>query len=944
MTATSSLISSPLRDLEALGQSVWLDNLRRALLTSGELERMVREDGLSGLTSNPSIFEKAIAGSTDYDDALAELRGSPSADPMDVYEALAVADLRAAADVFRSTYEDTGSDDGYVSMEVSPDLAHDTAGTVAQARRLWRAVDRPNLMIKVPGTDEGIPAICELIADGVNVNITLLFSNAVYERVVEAYLAGLERRLAGGGDISGVASVASFFVSRVDSAVDPLVSDRLRGRVGIANARVAYARSRELFSGTRWDALSAHGAHVQKLLWASTSTKDAAYPELLYVESLIGPGTVDTIPPATYEAFKAHGTARTTLTGDSGEARMLLDSLAAEGVDLDEVAAKLLGEGLTRFERDLGELLASIERSIRPRPRADSPAFRYSLPGALEAQVDASLREWDAGKKVARLWAHDATLWTGDDEADRLGWLGMAIDQRTHPHRFDALVDDVRDAGFEDAVLLRAGGSSACPRIPSPAPAAERAGLPRLHVLDSADPRKVKALEHELDLARTLFFVSSKSGTALVPNILAAHFRARLAELLGPERAAQRLAAITDPGSDLERLAERDGWRAVFHGRPSIAEHYSALSDSGLIPAAACGADVTTVLDDAERMSHACSPCVPTADNPGLRLGAIIGACAGAGRDKLTLVTSPGVRDLGAWIEQLLAASTGGRGQYLTPLDGEPLGAPDAYGSDRLFVRLRLPSEHDDAQDAQLTALEQSGHPVVRIDVAPPFALGGELFRWMFAAAVAAAIIGVNPFGGPELQHAELAARELLDVCEETGSLPALPPFETVDGFALIADERNARELGEAAGRARSLEAYLAALLAGVEPGDYVALPVYVPATPENERLLTDIRVLIRDHLHAAAGTFSTSARGAGALLQITCRDTVDLPVPGHAHTFATVAEAQARGDFDALARGGGRALRIDVGEDAAAGLTALRDALTRVVQDVPPNRVERED
>ena len=285
---------------------------------------MVREDGLSGLTSNPSIFEKAIVGSTDYDDALAELRGTPGLDAKSVYEGLAIADLRAAADVFRPVYEDTDAGDGYVSMEVSPDLAHDTAGTVAEAQRLWATVDRPNLMIKVPGTEEGIPAIRQLIAGEINVNITLLFSTEVYERVVEAYLAGLEQLLSDGADISRVASVASFFVSRIDSAIDPQVSGRLQGKVGIANAKVTYARFRELFSGERWDALSAHGAQVQKVLWASTSTKNAAYPELMYVESLIGPDTVDTIPPATYEAFKAHGTARVTLTEGVEQARGVL--------------------------------------------------------------------------------------------------------------------------------------------------------------------------------------------------------------------------------------------------------------------------------------------------------------------------------------------------------------------------------------------------------------------------------------------------------------------------------------------------------------------------------------------------------------------------------------------------------------------------------------------
>jgi transaldolase/glucose-6-phosphate isomerase len=386
-------MASPLSDLKTLGQSVWLDDMRRALLTSGELERMVRDDGLGGLTSNPSIFEKAIVGSTDYDAALAELRGASAPDAKSAYEALAIADLQGAADVFRPVYERADGTDGYVSMEVSPELAHNTTGTVAEARRLWASVDRPNLMIKVPGTDQGIPAITQLIAAGINVNVTLLFSTEVYERVVEAYLAGLEELLADGGDISRVASVASFFVSRIDSAIDQRLSKHLQGKVGIANAKATYARFRELFDAERFQTLRPHGAQVQKVLWASTSTKNAAYPELMYVESLIGPDTVDTIPPATYESFKAHGTARVTLTEGVEEARAVLEALAGEGVSLDEVTAALLDEGVKKFEQAFSKLLASIKRSLSGPTELRAGEPTRSLPPELEARATVSRSE-----------------------------------------------------------------------------------------------------------------------------------------------------------------------------------------------------------------------------------------------------------------------------------------------------------------------------------------------------------------------------------------------------------------------------------------------------------------------------------------------------------------------------------------------------------------------
>ncbi len=954
MAIFTSLTASLISDVLALGQSVWFDNIRRALLTSGEFERMVREDGLSGVTSNPSIFEKAIVGSTDYDDALAEVGASSTApDPKSIYEGLAIADLGAAADVLRAVYEETGAHDGYVSMEVSPELAHDTAGTVAEAERLWAAVGRANLMIKVPGTEEGIPAIRQLTAQGINVNITLLFSTAVYERVVEAYLAGLEDRLAAGGEIARIASVASFFVSRIDSMADPLVSARLQGKVGIANAKIAYARFERLFRGERWDALRARGAQVQRLLWASTSVKNPAYPDLMYVESLIGPDTVDTIPPATYDAFKAHGTGRVTLSEDLDGARALLAAVADEGVDLDQVTADLLDEGLEKFDEAFGKLLSSIEQSVQAPSDTEAATLSRSLPAELDAAVDAAVRDWRDGEKVARLWAHDPTLWTGVDEDRWLGWLGVAMDRQVHQHHYAALADDVRSGGFEHALLLGMGGSSLSPEVLS-LTFASHDDLPDLRVLDSTDPQQIKELEDGLDLGQTLFFVSSKSGTTLEPNILAAYFHARVKELLGAEEAGRRFIAITDPGSPLEQLAERDGYRAVFHGSPSIGGRYSALSDFGMIPGAACGVDVMALIENAERMAHACAACVPAADNPGLELGAIVGTCATRGRDKLTLVASAGVRDLGAWLEQLLAESTGKHGKGIVPVDREPLGDPGAYGSDRLFVHLRLASDHDDEQDARLGALEDAGHPVVRIRLDDVYDLGGEFFRWEFATAVAGAIIGIDPFDQPDVEDAKVAARELTDAYDRSGSLPDLVPLYEGEGFRLIADERNARELDDDVGGARTFEDYLAAHLSLVEPGDYVALLAYVPMSDEHEQLLSEIRVLVRDHLRVATcagfgprfqhstGQAYKGGPNSGVFLQITCGDTVELPVPDHAYTFGVVKEAQARGDFDVLAQRGRRALCIDVGDDPTAGLTALRDSLEQVLHYTTGDRAEK--
>lgn len=370
--------ANPLHELHALGQSVWLDYIRRGILANGELEEMIRRYDLRGVTSNPSIFEQAIGDSDDYDDAFGRLAGG-GADGSKAYEALAVEDISRACDLFRGVYDASGGTDGFVSLEVSPELAHDTAGTVDEARRLWKAVDKPNLMIKVPGTDAGLPAIEQLLADGFNVNITLLFSVENHERVMEAYLRGLERRLEAGGALDRIGSVASFFVSRVDSAVDAQLEKiaegaaddaakqralGLRGKAAIANAKLAYRRFQEIFSGPRWERLAAAGAHVQRPLWASTSTKNPEYRDVIYVEELIGDHTVNTMPLATVEAFADHGAARSTVDQDVEQAVADLHALREAGIDMDAVTDQLQREGVEKFAKSFAGMLKVVDDKL----------------------------------------------------------------------------------------------------------------------------------------------------------------------------------------------------------------------------------------------------------------------------------------------------------------------------------------------------------------------------------------------------------------------------------------------------------------------------------------------------------------------------------------------------------------------------------------------------
>jgi transaldolase/glucose-6-phosphate isomerase len=947
-------LENPLRALQVFGQSVWLDYIRRSLITSGELSRLIDEDGLRGVTSNPAIFEKAITGSSDYR-AVLEQPDVLALDAKSIYERLAVQDIRDAADALRPVYDDTSRRDGYVSLEVSPLLAYDTAGTLHEARRLWRAVDRDNLMIKVPATSQGIPAVYELIGEGINVNVTLLFAQDSYERVAEAYIAGLETYAAGGGDLKQVASVASFFISRIDTAIDTLIAARLQagtdanetsvlrgliGKVAIANAKLTYQRYQELFSGRRWQALTSRGAQTQRLLWASTGTKNPNYRDVVYVEELIGPDTVNTMPPATFDAFRDHGRPRASLVEDVESAADTMATLAEVGISMKEVTDKLLIEGVQLFSDAFGKLLKAVEKQTGRAGAASLNRLTYTLPEPLAAAVKALLAEWGVENKVRKLWARDASLWSGRDEAQWLGWLGITNDQLAHIERLTAIREAAKSAGFSHVVLLGMGGSSLGPEVIQTT-FGTISGFPELYVLDSTDPAQVKAFENRVDLRNTLFIVSSKSGSTLEPNVFKQYFFDRIERLVGPKEAGRRFLAITDPGSKMQQVAERDGFRRVFLGWPNIGGRYSVLSDFGLVPAAVMGVDVAKFLDRTEEMVCACMPSVPVAENPAVVLGTILGVAAQEfGRDKMTIVTSPGIFNLGAWLEQLVAESTGKEGKGLIPIDREALGKPDVYGRDRLFVYLRLSSAPDATQDASVDELERAGHPVVRIAVDDPYDLGEEFFRWEFATAVAGSILGIHPFDQPDVEASKIATRKLTDEYEKSGALPRETPIFAGNGIQLFTDEKNAAVLARKVTGTPTLAGYLEAHLNRLNEGDYFALLAYIEMNEAHERVLQEMRQGVRDirrvatclefgprFLHSTGQAYK-GGPNTGVFLQVTCDDAVDLPVPGRKYTFGVVKAAQARGDFDVLVERDRRALRAHLDADVAAGLSTLRGGL----------------
>jgi transaldolase/glucose-6-phosphate isomerase len=940
-------MTSPTQALADLGQSIWLDYLHRDILENGELQRLMDEDGLKGMTSNPSIFEKAIGGGDAYDERIRRLVETADAEPGDIYEKLAIADIQMAADLFRPIWDRLGGKDGYVSLEVSPYLANDTAATIAEARRLWTAVGRPNLMIKVPGTPAGVPAIRQLISEGINVNVTLLFGMEAYLAVTEAHLGGLEALKAAGGDVSKVHGVASFFVSRIDTAIDKAIDAkletasgadaetlaRLRGQVAIANAKVAHQRYLEMIAGPRWQALAAAGAAPQRLLWASTGTKDPAYSDVLYIETLIGPDTVNTMPPKTLEAFRDHGHAAPTLGQDVAGAERTLADAERLGLDLDGVTRRLVDDGVKLFAQAFDQLLAAVaeKRAHFLAGRLNGQSIKLS--GDLADGVAKSLDRAAAEGWSRRIWAGDGSLWASGDADQWLGWLGAAKGVDVDLGALEAFQSKVAQRGFSHALLLGMGGSSLGPEVLAET-FGTRPGYPQLHVLDSTDPAQIARVAGLIDPANTLFIVSSKSGSTLEPEILRGYFFERAG------RKGENFVAVTDPGSKLETIAQRDGFLQIFHGDPKIGGRYSVLSNFGMVPAAAMGLDLKALREATQPMVRACGASAPPTANPGVHLGVVIGEAAKVGRDKLTFITSHGLSDLGAWLEQLIAESTGKSGKGLVPIDAEPLGPPDAYGQDRLFAYLRLDGIDHAQQDAAVRALEEAGQPVVRISLASRETLGQEFFRWELATAVAGAVIGIDPFDQPDVEASKVKTRDLTAAYETDGRLATGSPLAQAEGAEVYADP----ETGKTLNGASTLEAALDGFLKGVTAGDYIALLAYVDRKPAFREPLQQARHRLRDRYHVATalefgprflhstGQAYKGGPPGGHFIQITTGAARDIPVPGRGYSFGVVETAQAFGDFQVLVERGRRILHLHFEGEPQAALKRFSEAVDRAI------------
>jgi transaldolase/glucose-6-phosphate isomerase len=941
---------STLIDLLNYGQSYWLDNLSRKKITGGELKNRVSTQGLRGVTSNPSIFNKAISGSSDYDDEIKALVSKGST-PFQIYDALTIKDVQDGCDILLPVYTESKGADGFVSLEVSPYLARDTEQTMAEARRLYAAVNRPNCLIKIPGTKEGVIAIEEMLYEGISINVTLLFSVERYVEVAKAYVKAIQRRVAENKPVDKVISVASFFLSRIDVSVDQLLSHRitvspediaehragaLSGKAGIASARLAYQQFKQIFTGAEWQKLADKGAHVQRPLWASTSSKNPLSSDVKYVETLIGPDTVNTLPDETIAAFADHGQLKANTIEDGlDEAKGLFGELKRHDIDIAQVTQQLENEGIQKFIEPYNKLITSIADKRAKFLGDTAPVQKISF-GSLKddvAAVFSALDELQAGK---RLFRRDAYLWKSEPEHiksinNRLGWLILPDNIEQKVNELTEFSKQVQSEGYKYVVLLGMGGSSLCSEVARDT-FGKAKGFLELLVLDDTDPDAIKHLESQIDLEKTLFIAASKSGNTAETLSFFKYFY-NLLDAKAKGQAGKSFIAITDAGTPLVKIGEDYKFRKVFINPGDIGGRYSVLSDFGLVPMALMGVDVRALLNAAKQIESSSDPEVPVAANPAVSLGAVLGICQKHGRDKVTFFLSPSIKSFGLWVEQLIAESTGKEGRGLIPVQGEETGTPDVYSNDRVFVYMYLPSDNNEAEDKKVAALEAAGHSVVRISLPDKNALGGEYYRWEIATAIAGVVLNVNPFDEPNVAEGKKNTNDILNDWLQDGSFKKAEPALTAGNVLVYAGTQAA----EAAQKSKTLSDLMNSFATLAKQHDYVAILPYLLLNDSRMATLQTIRIHLRNTLKVATtllngprylhstGQLHKGGPNSGLYIILIGGNKEKLPIPGEKYDFATLHQAQALGDFRSLDNKQRRVIYIDLGSDIDKGLNELK-------------------
>jgi transaldolase/glucose-6-phosphate isomerase len=917
--------------LKLLGQSVWYDNVSRTLINDGTFKRMIEQRKIYGVTSNPTIFQNAITNTMAYDADIQTLSWA-GLTSKEIFYKLAIKDIQDVADLFRPYYDASKGADGYVSLEVDPRLAYDTQKTIDEVKWVWEKVNRPNLMVKIPATEAGLPAITEAIAAGINVNVTLIFSNKRYEKVMDAYVTGLEKRLKGGNDVSGIASVASFFVSRLETIADDHLSKMieqggetadlarsLKGKIAVHNTRKAYEVYQKIFNTERFKTLEKFGAKKQRPLWASTSTKDPAYPDIKYVEELVAENTVNTIPPKTLDAYLDHGRPAITIFDDLEQAESDLQTLESIGISLDELTDRLEEDGVRKFEESFDALLSAIEEQRKK--------FLKEL-GPLKEMVQKRYKSFKDDQTIARMNRIDPTIWTDDpkgkDEIQkRLGWLKLPNESMTFVKVLNTFTENCMNDGIDRVLLLGMGGSSLAPETTEMVMKDQIKGM-SLMILDSTVPAQVKAAEEWVDYDKTLFIVASKSGSTTETMSMFYYFWERSKDILGETR-GEHFVAITDPGSSLMRLGRELGFREVFTANPNVGGRYSALSHFGLVPAALMGVDLGRYLDIAQKMAEKCAKSDDLELNIGALLGIILGTAAQAKKDKLTILADDVLSPMGAWLEQLVAESSGKEDRGIVPIADEPLVKAEMYQKDRLFVYLR----HSGDLDAFVLELKALGHPVVTLNIEDLYALGAHFYLWEIAVAVACSVLDVNAFDQPNVQDSKDRTKKKINAYLESGKLDEISANWEKDGrkvFGMVFDGLGTSDsLAEVVRKFSSLS----------KEGDYIAINAYVPRNDETISQLSKLRHQLVTETGCATtlgfgprfqhstGQLHKGGANNGLFIQVTQDDQMDLDIPGKDYSFGVLARAQAQGDLEALLAKDRRAIRVHLREDDSFELLA---------------------
>jgi len=938
---------STLIDLLNYGQSYWLDNLTRGKINSGELRQRVTEQGLRGITSNPSIFNKAITSGKDYDEQIIQLVKQGKS-PQQIYNQLTIKDVIDACAILKPVYEQSSGIDGYVSLEVSPYLARDTQGTIDEARELHKAVGCPNCLIKIPGTAEGIPAIEQMIYEGISINVTLLFSVERYVEVAKAYIRAIERRVKENKPVNNIVSVSSIFISRIDTLVDQVLSQHITGKVpsdlktpelilsktGIATARLAYQQFKEIFGSDDWKKLEAKGANIQRPLWASTSNKNPLNSDLQYVEPLIGKDTINTMPDETIAALSAKGVLKQdTIEQGVDEARHVFTTLQTIGIDINKVTQQLEDEGVQKFTDSYNKLISDIANK-RLTILHDEIASQKISYGKLESQIKETSAYLDEIQTARLLFAKDPYVWKTDTEDlktinEGLGWLDLPDTFMKTAERISEFALTIKNEGYTDVVLLGMGGSSLCSEVAKQTFGSAN-NFMQLHVLDNTSPAAILELEQKINPDKTLFIVASKSGGTKETISFFRHFYTKL-EQSKKIKAGKNFVAITDQDTPLVKLAEEYKFREIFINQPGVGGRYSVLSDFGLVPMALMGIDIKALLESAIKMKNSCNG-IPVDANPGMMLGVLLGIYQKRGRDKVTFALSSTINSFGYWVEQLLAESTGKEGKGLIPVNGETLGSQSIYGDDRVFIHMYLSTDNNSEDENKIQALEDAGHPIVRIKIPNKISLGGEYYRWEIAVAIAGMVIGINPFDQPNVEESKKNTLKLLDGADKTGTYNQPKPVWQNEKTAIYAGTR----VNITSTQHDSIGSLLRQFVATAKPHDYIALLPYFMLTNERENTLQTWRMQMRDDMKIATtllegprylhstGQLHKGGPDTGLYIILVGEEKEEISIPNEKYGFSALHQAQALGDFYSLSEKNRRVIRINLGEDIDAGLTEL--------------------